>query len=183
MLGGAKSMSDNQITRFKWFWVWQDDAEEQWLEKMSRQGYHLTSVRLPCMYTFTRSEPVNYAYRLDYRSFSKKDKQEYLQIFRDAGWEYLGDLSLWQYFRKQVKEGEVNEIFSDNASKIAKYRRTLGYLGFFWAVLLFIVLERITILPESLPWWGNVHVFIAAVLVVMSYAILRIVLRIRQLRI
>ncbi|MBN2076450.1 MAG: DUF2812 domain-containing protein [Dehalococcoidales bacterium] len=172
----------NQVTRFKWFWVWQDNAEEKWLEEMSRQGYHLTSVKLPCIYTFIKSEPADYTYRLDYRRFSKDEKQDYLQIFRDAGWEYLGEISLWQYFRKEKKAGEINEIFTDNVSKIAKYQRILVYLGLLWAMLLFIVFQRITILPTSLPWWGNVHIFIAAVLAVMTYAIIRIILRIRQLQ-
>jgi len=171
-----------QVTKFKWFWVWQDNAEERWLEEMSRQGYHLTSVSLPCMYTFIKSEPVNYIYRLDYRRFSNKEKQHYLQIFRDAGWEYLGEMSLWQYFRKQEKAGEVNEIFTDDTSKIAKYRRVLGYLGLLWLVLLCIVLERITSLPPSMPWWGNIHAFVLVVLIIMTYAITRIWLRIRQLR-
>ena len=172
----------DQVTRFKWFWVWQDNAEEKWLEEMSRQGYHLTSVSLPCIYTFTKAEPVNYAYRLDYRRFSNKEKQHYLQIFRDAGWEYLGEMALWQYFRKQEKPGEINEIFTDNASKIAKYQRVLSYLGLLWIVLLCIVFQRITVLPPSLPWWGNVQVFVLVVLVLMTYAIMRIFLRIRQLR-
>ena len=171
-----------QVTRFKWFWVWQDNAEERWLEEMSRKGYHLSSVNIPCIYTFTISEPVNYSYRLDYRRFSKSEKQDYLQIFKDAGWEYLGEISLWQYFRKQQKAGEISEIFTDNSSKIAKYRRILAYLGLLWFVLVFIVFQRITVLPPSLPWWGNVHIFIAIVAVVMTYAIIRIGLRIRQLR-
>jgi hypothetical protein len=172
----------NQVTRFKWFWVWQDNAEEKWLEEMSRQGYHLTSVSLPCIYTFTKAEPVNYAYRLDYRRFSNNEMEHYLQIFRDAGWEYLGEMSLWQYFRKKVKTGEANEIFTDNASKIAKYHRVLAYLGLLWLMLLFIAFDRITSLPPSLPWWENVHVFVLVVLIIMTYAITRIWLRIRQLR-
>ena len=174
-------MNDHQVTRFKWFWVWQDNAEESWLEKMSRQGYHLTAVSLPCIYTFIKSEPVNYSYRLDYRRFSNKEKQHYLQIFKDAGWEYLGEMSLWQYFRKKVKVGEVNEIFTDDTSKISKYHRVLVYLGLLWVALLVILLGRITSLP-TLPWWGNVHIFILVVLTLMTYAITRIWLRIRQLR-
>ncbi|UCC16473.1 MAG: DUF2812 domain-containing protein [Dehalococcoidales bacterium] len=171
----------DQVVRFKWFWVWQDNTEERWLEEMSRQGYHLTSVSLPCIYTFIKSESANYSYRLDYRRFSNKEKQHYLQIFIDAGWEYLGEMSLWQYFRKQEKTGEVNEIFTDNESKIAKYHRILAYLGFFWIVLLAILIGRITSTPV-LPWWGNVHVFILVVLTLMTYAIGKIWLRIRQLR-
>jgi len=174
-------MNEHQVTRYKWFWVWQDNAEEKWLEKMSHLGYHLTSVSLPCIYTFKQSEPVNFSYRLDYRRFSNKEKQHYLQIFRDAGWEYLGEMSLWQYFRKQVKAGEVNEIFTDDTSKIAKYHRVLVYLGLLWVVLLVILLGRILSVP-TLPWWGNVHVFIMVVLALMTYAIARIWVRIRQLR-
>jgi hypothetical protein len=174
-------MGNETITKFKWFWVWQDKAEENWLGEMSEKGYHLVSVGPPCVYTFRKGDPGNYAYRLDYRHFGKRDRQEYLELFADAGWEYLGEMVGWHYFRKEVKPGEVNEIFTDTESKIAKYKRVLTYIGFMYLILLGIFLQRVFTTPLY-PWWGNVHFFILLVLTGLTYAILKLLLRIRELR-
>jgi hypothetical protein len=55
----------------------------------------------------------------------KKDQVQYLQLFKDAGWEYVGEMNGWQYFRKPVEAGNSAEIFTDNESKIQKYKRFL----------------------------------------------------------
>ncbi len=66
-------------------------------------------------------------------------------MFRDAGWEYIGEMSTWQYFRKEAKHEEINEIFTDVESKVAKYKRVLTYLGFFYIILFVIVISAQTI--------------------------------------
>jgi len=174
-------MEKTKITKFRWFWPWQDEAEENWLEKMSQKGYHLSSVRLPCFYKFLVAEPRDYVYRMDYQTFHKKDKQEYLQLFQDAGWEYIGEMSTSQYFRKEAKQGETIEIFTDIESKIAKYKRVLTYLGSFY--LISIVAVGVPILTDvPYPWWGVIQVIIIFILLLFTYAIIRLVIRIRQLR-
>ncbi len=40
-------------------------------------------------------------YRLDYL-VAPRDKADYLQLFLDAGWAYLGEMNSWQYFHKPV---------------------------------------------------------------------------------
>jgi len=169
------------VTKFKWFWAWQDEAEEQWLEKMSQQGYHLSSVSLPGFYTFLVAEPMNYVYRLDYQTFRKKDKREYLQLFKDAGWENVGEMSAWLYFRKEAKVGEVNEIFTDVQSKIAKYKRVLALVGFS-CLMLILILSSYVFRPYTYPWWGNVQVIVLAVLLLLIFAMIKVALRIRQLK-
>ena len=170
------------VSKFKWFWVWQDAAEETWLEKMSQEGYHLSYVNLPCIYTFTVNEPRNYVYRLDYQPFHKKDREEYLQLFQDAGWEHLGNMSAWQYFRKESSREDTPEIFTDFESKISKYRRILTVLGAFDLILIAIFLGRL-IDDVSYPWWGSIPQWIIlVVLLLLTYAITRIVIRIKQLR-
>jgi hypothetical protein len=117
---------DGQIVRkFKLFWAWQDDREETWLSEMARDGLHLKRYRSFGVYDFERGAPRNDTYRLDYVSVSGKAKIQYLQLFADAGWTHLGEVAGWQYFRKTVREGENAEIFSDNASKMEKYRRIM----------------------------------------------------------
>ncbi|HCU56765.1 MAG TPA: hypothetical protein DF984_00800 [Anaerolineaceae bacterium] len=58
----------NLIVKRKWFWAWQDEKEEQWLNAMSKQGYHLISPGSFGRYEFEQGEPKNYVYRLDFMS-------------------------------------------------------------------------------------------------------------------
>jgi len=177
-------MAENTIRKIKWFWPWQDEQEEAWLRSMSQKGWHLFSVGLPCIYRFRAGELLDYVYRLDYQTFPKKDKQEYQQLFRDAGWEHIGEMSAWQYFRKEVKEGETLEIFTDVESKVTKYKRVLTFLGFFYIILIVVSVRGISI-DNPYPWWGAIQaiqVLTLLILLLFTYAIIRLAIRIKQLR-
>ena len=88
-------MEDKMMRKFKWFWAWQDEAEEEWLREMSNKGWHLKHIGFPTIYTLESGEPVDYVYRLDYRSYWKMEKEDYLQLFRDSGWEYVEEMAGW----------------------------------------------------------------------------------------
>jgi hypothetical protein len=122
----------------KWFWAWQDDREEAWLGEMSRQGLHLMHPGAFGQYTFEQGEPRELAYRLDFVTNAKKNP-DYYQLFRDAGWEHVGELGGWQYWRKEVLNGKEPEIFTDNASKIQKYQRLIGYLVIFFPIYIVLL--------------------------------------------
>ncbi len=77
-------MEKTTTRKFKWFWAWQDEAEEAWLQELSQQGRHLSSVGNPTVYDFESGEPADFVYRLDYRSHFKMNKENYLQLFRDV---------------------------------------------------------------------------------------------------
>ena len=96
-----------------------------------RAGWHLQTLGLPGFYTFIAGEPRNDVYRLDF-VISQKDNQ-----LQDEGWEFVGRMGGWQYFRAEVKAGHVPEIA--NEWKIAKYYRVLGFLVIFlpiWMIFL-----------------------------------------------
>ena len=141
-------MSAATWKRTRWFWAWQDEKEEAWLEEMSQAGWHLRSVQIPCRYTFATGEPCRTVYRLDFRPADKARWQEYRQIFEDAGWEYVGEGSAWRYWRRPVAAGEAAEIFTDTESKLAKYKRLLAFTGYFLVLLVFMG----TILFAKRPW-------------------------------
>ncbi|MFC1983825.1 DUF2812 domain-containing protein [Chloroflexota bacterium] len=174
-------MSENTIRKFKWFWPWQDEQEEAWLRRMSQQGWHLLSVGLAGIYRFQADEPCDCVYRLDYQTYKKKDEQDYLQLFSDAGWEHIGYMSNWHYFRKEVREGEAPDIFTDVESKVAKYKKVLTHLAFF-AVIIIVVLSRNIWFEYPYSWWfvvRAIYLFLTASLV---YSIIKLLLRIRHLR-
>ena len=175
-------MAENTIRKIKWFWPWQDEQEEAWLRSMSQKGWHLSSIGLPCIYRFRAGEPRDYVYRLDYQRLPKKDKQEYQQLFRDAGWEYVGEMSSWQqYFRKEAKEGEAPEIFTDVESKVAMYKKVVAFQAFL--VVIYIAAFGNTLWGDApYSWWFVVRAMYVLVMTGLIYSIIKLTLRIRQLR-
>jgi len=135
-------METGTIRKYRWFWPWQDEQEEAWLESMAEAGWRLSSVGLFGVYDFYANEPERVIYRLDYMpSNNKKEFGEYQQMFMDAGWIYVGEMTNWRYWCKVVEPGESggsDEIFTDRESKVRKYRRVLLYLGVVFVVLLML---------------------------------------------
>lgn len=183
-------MNEQTITKYRLFWPWQDEQEEAWLESMSREGWHLQSVRLLCSYTFARGEPTPYIYRLDYFQGYKSTFAEYRQIFEDAGWVYLGELSNWRYWRKQLVNGEKPEIFTDRESKIKKYQRLLGVLAFFMIILIVMggnLSQRGMPADVETSWlttflYTTGSICYAVLIVLYIVAVLKILSRIRHLK-
>ena len=132
-------MTNEIITKTKWFWAWQDEKEEAWLTEMAHLGLHLDDVPFPGRYQFKSGEPADYIYRLDYQSLRTKDKDSYLQLFTDADWEYVGEMGGWMYFRYKVTNGETPKIYSDLESKIGKYQRVMLSLVIFLPILLLLM--------------------------------------------
>ncbi len=171
-------MSDTILKKFRLFWAWEDEREEAWLREMSQQGCHLKEVVLPGIYTFEKGEPRDYVYRLDYTSTMKKN-DDYYSLFRDAGWEYLGEMSAWQYFRKEAVAGEAPEIYTDNESKVQKYRRLMGFLLIFLPIIIINVINmsRIESKTAFVLMWVNV-----VLLGVYVFGMIKLYLRVQALK-
>ncbi|GAB4481619.1 MAG: DUF2812 domain-containing protein [Anaerolineae bacterium] len=166
-------MTAETMTKFKVFWAWQDEQEEVWLREMANQGWHLSSVRLPGIYRFRRGEPRDVAYRLDFTTERKEKYQEYLQLFRDAGWEHVGKMGSWQYFRKAAAAGEEPQIYTDPESKIQKYRRLLGAL---------IAIMPVYIVLLIAPPFDEFSAVAAVFMLFFAVAILKLTQRINELK-
>lgn len=92
--------------------------EEIWLREEHRSGWKLTGMVPPCFYHFEACEPEDVIYKLDYKN--NAENEDYMQMLRDYGWEYLGHCFGWLYFRKPAAEVTVEnegELFSDNTSR------------------------------------------------------------------
>jgi hypothetical protein len=167
------------MTKFRWFWAWNDDKEEAWLREMAQNGWHLTQVGFPNMYSFEQRAPRDVAYRLDFFT-GTKDKSGYLTLFSDAGWEHVGEYGSWQYFRKEVVNGEAPEIFSDNESKIRKYQRVILVLAFVMCILAAITSNSLNNM-EGL--FFEIVTFIwFLIILLLGYGIVMLLRRIRQLK-
>lgn len=172
-------MSKQLVKKFKWWWVWQDGMHERWLQEQARQGLHLhASDPLGIRMTFERGAPADMAYRWDFPGV--KADPVYTQLFVDGGWERVVDVGGWRCWRKPVVDGKIPEIFTDVPSKVRKYQRSLvlllvGGLPFFLVVV--APASRHVLLAEP-----RVSVVTGAGLLMLVYAIGKLVQRMRQLR-
>lgn len=172
----------NEITiKNKWFWAWNDEKEEAWLSEMAAQGLHLENVTLPGRYHFKKGEPANYIYRLDYQSLKTKDKDSYLQLFSDAGWENVGEMGGWMYFRYLVKNGIAPEIYSDLDSKIGKYQRVMTFLAILLPMMV-VLLPSITAADRYGPFFMVLEGIAFLIMIFFSFGIIQLFRRINQLK-
>lgn len=120
-----------RITRHKWFWAWDYDKEERWLNEMAEKGLSLVAVGF-CTYIFEESAEGDYQIRLELLNNlpSHVESQKYIRFLEETGVEYVGSYIRWAYFRKKKANGEF-DLYSDYPSRIAHFNRMLMLFGIF----------------------------------------------------
>jgi len=177
-------MKNEKLTKrvVKVIFAWKDEKEEKWLEQEAEQGWKLISAA-PYFYTFQRSEPEKVTYRLDYKLTLDKDYQEYLSLFRDAGWELVVTFANWHYFRIARQDGATPEIYNTGKTKAQKYRRLLW--GLFPLLLVFInPLLRIidpSMTTSHSTLYTVLNIITAVCWIFMLYAVIRVWIKIKKL--
>lgn len=114
-------MNKNEVKRvFRMFTIADYDKEEEFLREQHKAGLKCTRYTFPGVYYFEACEPEDVVYQLDFNDIKKCNKEEYLQLYQDTGWEYIYEINGWYCFRKPVSfGGETPAIFTDKESKIA----------------------------------------------------------------
>ena len=107
----------------KWFWVWDFDKEEDWLNEMAMSGWVLESVGFTT-YHFVRCEPGEYNVRTEMRAFD----ESYVSFMEETGAEYIGRMMMWIYFRKKTEDGPF-DLFSDIDSRIGHLNKIGKFLA------------------------------------------------------
>lgn len=133
--------------KIRFFQVTDLEAEQQYLEKQQLAGWQLVHISKLNFYVFEKCVPSKMLYRLDYAGTPK----DYLQMFRDFGWEYCGSCNNWNYFRKPVHSCDVESedgLFSDEESKRLFMQKVL-----IWHILPSLVLIGLEI-------YGFINIFI-----------------------
>ena len=172
-------------TVFKAIFAWEDEKEEKWLEQMAADGWKLISVA-PYVYKFQRSEPEKVIFRLDYKNTLDKDYQEYLTLFKDAGWELFATFANWQYFKIKPENEEVPEIYNSGKAKAQKYRRLL--LGLVPLLPIYIVLFNPTLhfftsdASKEISWIITItRVILAIVVIFVVFVVIKVLAKIKKL--
>ncbi|MCS4517388.1 DUF2812 domain-containing protein [Clostridium botulinum] len=99
------------------------NKEEKWLNEMYKKGYELKNISFG--YKFYSIEPENATVRIDYRIFkNKEDFIDYCTLFEDSGWKHLaGNKNSGVQYFKEIHKNSQEDIFSDDISKAARYKR------------------------------------------------------------
>lgn len=169
----------------KWFWPWDFDKEEKWLNEMSANGLHLVNVT-SYKYTFEEGTPGDYAVRLELleKNSTSPESKQYIKFVEDTGAEYLGSGAYWAYFRKKKTDGEF-ELFSDIDSRIKHLNRALFWLGLPSALMLYIVLYgfiyKTDFLKSHLPTLIG-YLLCSVLFLFFAYGFLRFYLMKRKLK-
>jgi len=107
----------------RWWWVWEFEKEEKWLNDMAAEGWVLCDVGF-CRYEFEKSEPGEYTVRLELMEHTPQspEGQDYIRFLEETGAEYVGNYMRWACFRKKSSEGSF-DLYSDLNSRVAHLRR------------------------------------------------------------
>ncbi|MGE7944921.1 DUF2812 domain-containing protein [Lysinibacillus xylanilyticus] len=116
------------------------DKEEKWLNAMLQEGWMCTKISPFGYYTLKRTSDTEQVIRIDFQQDLRKEAREnYVQLHKDFGWQAIkGKSNDGTYYWIKDKDGH-DELFSDNDSQIAKYKRLMKHASF-WAILSFAFL-------------------------------------------
>lgn len=107
----------------KWWWAWDFEKEEKWLNDMAAEGWVLCGTGF-CRYEFEKCEPGEYTVRLEFMEHLSRsaEGQDYIRFLEETGAEHIGNYIRWAFFRKKCSEGSF-DIYSDISSRVAHLRR------------------------------------------------------------
>ena len=168
----------------KWFFTWDFEKEERWLNEMAAKGLALISVAF-CAYTFEQTDPGEYGVRLELLEYlpSNPESEQYIQFLESTGVEHVGSMIRWAYFRKKRAEGEF-DLFSDFECRIRHLNRMLALLC---APAIIWVAYVVRYIPQL--WMNGIespYVFIVALAggftLLFGYGAVRILLMKRRLK-
>ena len=113
-------------TVHKWFWVWDFDKEERWLNEMAAKGLALVDTGF-CKYEFEECVPGEYQVRLELleNHLAHAESRKYIQFIESTGAEQVGNFFRWVYFRKRTADGPF-DLYSDLDSRIKHLKRIIA---------------------------------------------------------
>ena len=145
---------------FRYFSIFNHEKEQEYLQSQHKQGWKFLKVTGVGMYHFEESKPEDVVYQLDFNPEVASNKEEYLTMFADCGWEYIQEYAGYSYFRKSAdKMDSQEEIFCDESSRLAMLKRV--YTG--RVIPLFIIFSA-CLIPQFVINLINGRYFFAALM-------------------
>jgi hypothetical protein len=137
---------------FKYFSIFNHEKEQDYFRQMHKHGWKFIKVTGFGTYHFEECQPEDVVYQLDFNQEGLENREEYVQMFKDCGWNYVTEMAGYTYFREAVADmkDEEENIFSDDASKMDMIERVFkGRVG------VLIILFCGVIVPQLFMQWNN----------------------------
>jgi hypothetical protein len=167
----------------KWYWAWDFEKQEKWLNEMSAKGLQLIGVGF-CKYVFEEGIPGEYNFHMELlkKDSSHPESIAYIHFMEDAGIEHIGAINRWVYFRKKTSDG-IFDLFSDIDSRINHLKRICRL--FIWMLAIEIGAFCVNILAaiKGGLWSGAICAALLGVIsVLLSIGATKTILKIRHLK-
>lgn len=141
---------------------WNYEREENWLNGLSAKGLAMTDYSW-CRYVLEEAPPGEYVYRIELLDHlaTHPESVRYIAFVEETGAECVATYLRWVYFRKKAADGPF-ELYSNNTSRIAHYRRVRAFwLGF---MILEFIAFAINLVSGLMPPVSVVNLVLAGVL-------------------
>lgn len=112
---------------WRFFTVADYEKEEQYINEMAREGWHLTAVGF-CRYVFRRGEPGAYTYKLDMveRTASDEVKESYFNFLTECDIRIVGEFKEWLYLQKSAQTGPF-DMKEDTYAKLRHLNKIYSF--------------------------------------------------------
>jgi hypothetical protein len=164
-------------TVWHWWWGWNTEKVENWLEEMEKNGWNLTKVDFAQVrFSFKKGKVRKMRYCWDYPAFPGDN---YFEIFKEDGWESMDNkMGPWFIWRKAY-ENERPNIYTDTKSLIEKNNRQIRTVIFGVFVTLFLLS---LVLISNFDSTKLVSVLLILSLVFYGYIIVRLLQHKKKLK-
>lgn len=127
-------------TAWHWWWGWETEKVENWLEEMERDGWSLFELEYFILhFKFKKVESRKMRYCIDHQN---KVDDNYFELFKEDGWELVDDAISWFIWRKSY-ESKRPSIYSDTKSLIERNNqqiRNMSIITLITIILLYFVI-------------------------------------------
>lgn len=110
--GGARgpeeviSVSGKYKIIHKWYFAWQCFEEGQFLENLSKEGWHFVEYTLGWYWLTKLEVPRPYEFRFERKAHLRREEiVNYLESSAAGGWEFFKEFWGWYYFRRPLVGG------------------------------------------------------------------------------
>ena len=147
----------------KYFWAWDFDKEQAWLNEMAAKGLAMISYGF-ARYDFEETEPGAYRIAMELlpHSLNHPESEQYLRFLEETGVELVGSWMRWIYVRKKADGGEF-ELLSDRKSRVEHLLRIILLIGFVAGLNLYVGFYNLFL-------WTQFHAGISVFAFCLSFA-------------
>ena len=106
----------------KWWWAWEHEKIEKWLEEMENSGLRLVDIAWDGIrFSFEKAKPRKTKFCVDYQT---KLTPQYIALVRDDGWDIYKVGFGWYILRKEYEDEEP--IFYNDFEPLIQRNKTIA---------------------------------------------------------